>query len=216
MVREYKIDPNLPDRKKQEEVYLASLDKLTHGDPEWRAKEVQQQKRNFLKTLETTHFPNLTCKALSMNLKQVEGWMRTDHTFAEAVVEIQSRLGERVSLELMKKAFGDKDIGAMMFLHKQVPKVAWQSDLAGDTATKTQGMDVSKLTLEEQETFLTLMRKASEANDAHTPRIFDEVEDFPAVTYESSMEREFIENEVNELIDGTTETNVRIIEGYDD
>ena len=144
--------------------------------------------------------------------------MCTDPEFAEEVVTTQTRMGERIAGALVQKALGEGDVGAQMYLLKQYGSAIQlvdqeAQDIAQSRTTSTQGMDISRLPLEEQETLLRLMRKAQEGTEE--PEI-------PEVEYESEEERTLIEQEVNTLItnehdesEGTQDEPIVIIDEGD-
>lgn len=163
LAEHFDVDKHLPTQEKQEKVYQTMADTYIHGDPAWTKDRIVREKKHFLETLEKTHFPKLTCKLLGYDEKLVRTWMRTDFDFAENVRSCQLRSGERVAHAMLAKAITG-DLGAQMYVLKQFgssvnflePEVADVSYSAGGE------VQVDKLTQEEQETLLRLLRKAQD------------------------------------------------------
>ena len=202
LAKQYGIDTNLPTQEKQESVYQAFADDMIHGDPKWTQEKVAREKKLFLGTLEKAPMFHIACQISGLKESLVRTWMRADFDFADEVRLAQTRMGERIMGALIAKAIGEGDVGAQMYLIKQYGgaiKLIDQEavDLSERTAT-TQGMDISKLPIEEQETLLRLMRKAQDGG-TESP-----ITEFPAVEYDNEEQREVIEHEVNALISSET------------
>ena len=201
LARQYGVDPNLPTQEKQEAAYQAFADDMIHGDPKWTKEKVAREKKAFLATLEKAPMFNLACQISGLKESLVRTWMRADLDFADEIRLAQTRMGERIMGSLIAKAIGEGDVGAQMYLIKQYGsaiKLIDQEavDLSERTAT-TQGMDISKLPLEEQETLLRLMRKAQEGESSTKLPVTE----FPQVEYDNEEQREFVEEQVHALIE---------------
>ena len=158
MCDHFGVDENLPTQQKQEAVYEKFAD-IAQSSKEWTKAEVARQKRNFLKQLETSHFPNIVCHTLGIKESIYKGWLRSDLEFSEAVRQTQQRFGERIALNLMQKA-EEGDLGAQMYALKQFEGVVKYTDPAAMGQEVSADMDISRLTPKEQEELLRLMDKA--------------------------------------------------------
>jgi hypothetical protein len=170
---------------------------MIHGDPTWTKERINRNKRDFLDVLEQIHFPGLACKRIGIDEKTMQIWMRTDPNFADQIRAIQLRTGERIGAKLLQMGFNG-DLGALAILLKQLgPHFKMVSQEAVDmSAAAVSGMDISKLSLEEQDTILRLMRKAQDSTASTTPTRF--IEEAESTTF---LEHEINDDEVEEATD---------------
>ena len=172
MCDHFGIDENLPTQQKQEAVYEKFAD-IAQSSKEWTKAEVVRQKRNFLKQLETSHFPNIVCHTLGIKESVYKGWLRSDLEFSEAVRQTQQRFGERIALNLMQKA-EEGDLGAQMYALKQFEGVVKYTDPAAMGQEVTADMDISRLSPKEQEELLRLMDKARTGADTSDMKFLED------------------------------------------
>lgn len=176
MCDHFGINENLPTQEKQEAVYEKFAD-IAQSSKEWTKAEVARQKRNFLKQLETSHFPNIVCHTLGIKESIYKGWLRSDLEFSEAVRQTQQRFGERIALNLMQKA-EEGDLGAQMYALKQFEGVVKYTDPAAMGQEVSADMDISRLTPQEQEELLRLMDKARTGADSGDTRFIEDDAEF--------------------------------------
>lgn len=172
MCDHFGIDENLPTQQKQEAVYEKFAD-IAQSSKEWTKAEVVRQKRNFLKQLETSHFPNIVCHTLGIKESVYKGWLRSDLEFSEAVRQTQQRFGERIALNLMQKA-EEGDLGAQMYALKQFEGVVKYTDPAAMGQEVSADMDISRLSPKEQEELLRLMDKARTGADTSDMKFLED------------------------------------------
>ena len=172
MCDHFGINENLPTQEKQEAVYEKFAD-IAQSSKEWTKAEVARQKRNFLKQLETSHFPNIVCHTLGIKESIYKGWLRSDLEFSEAVRLTQQRFGERIGLNMMQKA-EEGDLGAQMWILKQFGDVVKFMDPAAMGQEVSADMDISRLTPHEQEELLRLMDKARTGTDSGDTRFIED------------------------------------------
>jgi len=184
LAEHFHVDTNLPTSVKQEQVYQSFADKIKN-DPVWTKEKIERDKKFFLKTLESAHFPGIACNACGVDEKTVMIWLRTDPNFADSFRAIQIRTAEQVGAKLLVKGIKDGDLGALAILYKGFgPHLQLVSQTAVDmSASAVQGMDISKLSLEEQDTLLRLMRKAQDNTTPTAPTHFIEEEEPSATTF---------------------------------
>lgn len=194
----YGVPTNLPVKQKQEAVNQAFADDVLHGDPHWTKEKVARDKKQFLAALTKLHWVSLTCETLGMEEKVVQVWMHTDFDFAAKVRTTQIRMAQRIGHAMLKKALTQDDIGAQMYLIKQFGKtLQWtEQDMVADAPATTSGLDVSKLSVEEQETLLRLMRKA---NETTVPQI-EYIDESDVVEEIPEEEQKFIEQQVDDML----------------
>lgn len=173
----YGVDPDLPLREKQEAVYEVMSDVLLPNEG-WTKEEIARKKQQFLEILEKAQFINLTCNTVGIKESIVRSWLRTDPDFREAVRSAQVRFGERVAQALLVKAVGG-DLGAQMYALKQFGRAVQyiDQDVINQPAAVNANaeVDITKLTTQEQEVLLGLLRKAQNI-EAQQPTIFIEEE----------------------------------------
>ena len=176
MAEHFHIDENLPTKAKQEAVYEKFSD-LAHSSREWTKAETIRQKRNFLKQLEVSHFPNIVCHTLGIKDSVYKGWLRSDLEFSEAVRQTQQRFGERIALNLMQKA-EEGDLGAQMYALKQFEGVVKYVDPGAMGQEVSTDMDISRLSAKEQEELLRLLDKARTGADSGDTRFIEDDAEF--------------------------------------
>ena len=173
----YGVDQSLPLREKQEAVYEVMSDVLLPNEG-WTHDEIARKKQQFLEILEKAQFINLTCNTMGIKESLVRSWLRTDPDFREAVRSAQVRFGERVAQALLVKAVSG-DLGAQMYALKQFGNAVQyiDRDVVGQPAAvnASADVDITKLTTQEQELLLGLLRKAQNI-EAQQPTIFIEEE----------------------------------------
>lgn len=173
----YGVDQSLPLREKQEAVYEVMSDVLLPNEG-WTHDEIARKKQQFLEILEKAQFINLTCNTMGIKESLVRSWLRTDPDFREAVRSAQVRFGERVAQALLVKAVSG-DLGAQMYALKQFGNAVQyiDRDVVGQPAAVNANtdVDITKLTTQEQELLLGLLRKAQNI-EAQQPTIFIEEE----------------------------------------
>lgn len=171
----YGVDQNLPLREKQEAVYEVMSDVLLPNEG-WTREEIARKKQQFLEVLEKAQFINLTCSTVGIKESLVRSWLRTDPDFCEAVRSSQIRFGERVAQALLVKAVSG-DLGAQMYALKQFGNAVQYIDrdvIGQPTGVNANAeVDITKLTTQEQEVLLGLLRKAQNI-EAQKPTIFIE------------------------------------------
>lgn len=171
-VTRFGIDENLSVQQKQEAVY-EKFAEIASTSKQWTKAEVARQKKNFLKQLETSHFPNIVCHTLGIKESIYKGWLRSDLEFSEAVRQTQQRFGERIALNLMQKA-EEGDLGAQMYALKQFEGVVKYTDPAAMGQEVSADMDISRLSPKEQEELLRLMDKARTGTDSGDTRFIED------------------------------------------
>ena len=222
MCDHFGIDESLPTQEKQEAVYEKFAD-IAQSSKEWTKAEVARQKRNFLKQLETSHFPNIVCHTLGIKESIYKGWLRSDLEFSEAVRLTQQRFGERIGLNMMQKA-EEGDLGAQMWILKQFGDTVKFMDPAAMGQEVSADMDISRLTPQEQEELLRLMDKARTGADSGDTRFIEddaeyldasgnviEKEDIAGLITKGDEPRVFDEGIEDEVIDVTPTKTQEVI-----
>ena len=153
LAEHFEIDPGLPEKEKQEEVFQAMADSYVHGDSRWTKERIIREKKRFLDLIKHLHFVNLTCSMAGIKESVVRTWIRTDPDFAEGVRSAQVRFGERVARAMMDKAVSG-DLGAQMYTLKQFGDAVSFIDPEVSERSSANELQVDKLSLEEQETLL--------------------------------------------------------------
>lgn len=190
LARQYGVDEKLPERDKQEAVYEIMSNDLLPKEG-WTKEEIARKKQQFLEVLEKAQFINLTCNTIGIKESMVRTWLRTDPDFCEAVRSSQIRFGERVAQALLVKAVSG-DLGAQMYALKQFGNAVQYIDrdvIGQPTGVNASAeVDITKLSTQEQEVLLGLLRKAQNI-EAQQPTIFIE-EDIPEETTPETVEKE--------------------------
>lgn len=212
LVENLSIDSKLPISEQQEQVLEKLSKKCLPNEKEWSPDYIRRMKEKFLETLENTHFPLMACKILQLKTSIFRTWLQTDQEFANNFYDIQARMGERVGHAMLAKAI-EGDLGALMFVLKQFgdsvsfiePKVTATSQVSVDAST------VSGLTAEEQETLLSLMRKAQQGVSQEKSTVFIEYDE-EKPDNSKLISHEFDESEIkdDEVIDVNPHENTII------
>lgn len=174
LAKKHNVSTEVPVKEQQEQVFHKMMEKYVEKNPQWTKEQIVRQKKHFLDTIVKTHFFGLTCEALGLSENTVRAWMRIDPAFAEAVREKQICTAEKVAHGMLRKALVDEDTGAQMFLMKKFESILNFVEPVLSGQVQSTGLDISRLTQDEQETLLALMRKTQDTSDAYVPTQFDE------------------------------------------
>ncbi len=164
----------------QGKVATATLQQLEAKQGIHTPEAVAHFKEQFIHSLGEAFFPGLAAQRIGVPLKLIKAWLKSDSDFAERAIEQQGLMPEKVGVTLLAEGLHQKDTASLMFLVKQFGDV-FQKPIQANFDEMQEAVnplgDISRLTMEEQQMLLHLLRKSktSESTDtAFTPTVFDE------------------------------------------
>ena len=178
--RETGFDSALPLATLQEDIFTSTVTQLETKYGGYTPEKVAQIKDQFVTAIESAYFIGLAAQRVGVPRKLVTAWLKSDLDFAERVYERQSIMAEKVGVTLLAEGIYQKNTASLMFLIKQFGDV-FQKPIQENfdemhDAVNPLG-DISKLSLEEQQLLLHLLRKSKTATSTSTsfaPTNFDE------------------------------------------
>lgn len=194
--RAHGYDTMLPIPQLQEEVFTKTVAGIERYYGGYSPEMVAMLKRLFIKLISTMHFMGITCQRMGINRKLVLSWLKSDLEFAEKVHEAQALMSEKVGITLLSEGLHKKDTASLMFLIKQFGDV-FQKPIQENFDEMTEAVkplgDISKLSLEEQQLLLHLLRKSKSGISnvpPPQPTVFDESDPDEPVSEETPAVQE--------------------------
>jgi len=192
--REHGFDTSLPVAQLQEEVFTTTVAQIERQHGGYTPEKVAQLKETFIHQIGTLHFMGLAAQETGVPRKLITSWLKTDLAFAERVYEAQSMMAEKVGVTLLSEGLHKKDTTSLMFLIKQFGDV-FQKPIQANFDEMSEAVnplgDVSKLSLEEQQQLIYLIRKAKNTDSSEIlppqPMVFDESDDDEPVATEQPV-----------------------------
>jgi hypothetical protein len=144
--------------------------------------EIKELKRRFVETIEKSAFIGITAKHLEIPESRVYSWMRNDEEFETAVRNAQQRVAEKVGLTLINKAIQTEDTQALIFLCRTLGRNLGfdeKQPMVNINVRQDPQVDLKRLTLDEKENLLQLLRKTQQSESEITASHSEKSEHFP-------------------------------------
>jgi hypothetical protein len=201
--KEHGFNSSLPVAALQEEIFTSTVTQHETKYGGYTPEKVAQIKDQFIEAIGEAYFIGLAAQRAGVPRKLVTAWLKTDLDFAERVYERQSLMAEKVGVTLLAEGIHQKDTASLMFLIKQFGDV-FQKPIQENfdemhDAVNPLG-DISRLSIEEQQLLLHLLRKSKTSDSTGTafaPSVFDESDpdieilepsnDIPALSHDSEQ-----------------------------